>query len=109
MNLFSAIVLPTKTTHILSQRQAILKQKRGKAELKNLRRKIEKNEIASNAAAIFAKRITEASNEPKLKKILQRHLSAGQLTLRQQQELAEKLPIFIFSDISSGWFFVFPI
>jgi len=97
------MVLPTKTSHILSHRQAILKQKRGKAELKNLRRKIEKNEIASNAAAIFSKKITVGSSyEPKLKRILRRHLSAGQLTLKQQQELADKLPIFTFSDVSSG-------
>ena len=68
--------------HLLSQRQAILQEKRGKTELKHLRRKIEKNEIASNAVALFAKKMeTGSGNETKFKKILQRHWSAGQSTI----------------------------
>ena len=63
-----------KRKHLLSQRQAILKEKRGKSELKNLRRKIEKNEIATNAVALFSK----AGNETKFKRILKRHMSAGE-------------------------------
>ena len=71
----------SKRRHLVSHRQAILQQKRGKVELKNLRRKIEKNEIATNAVALFAKKIegpsTDDGNGTRLKNILKRHLSAG--------------------------------
>jgi hypothetical protein len=60
--------LNPKRRHLLSQRQAILQQKRGKVELKNLRKKIVKNEIASNAPT---------ANQTKFGAILKRHLSAG--------------------------------
>jgi hypothetical protein len=70
--------LNPKRRHLLSQRQAILQQKRGKVELKNLRKKIVKNEIASNAVAMFAKKLeAPTANQTKFGAILKRHLSAG--------------------------------